>query len=759
MVGGVGAGVGQHDAPLLVGALIALLGPLELLGDDVRLLLRRDDLGVDDHDAGVAVLDAADGAVKLSAAVAAGHVEPLGEGDEAPVALHLMVAGDGDGGDGGVVVAHDLEAGLPLGGLVAVLGGVAAAHDELGRHQGGGVVHALLEGHVVIRGDGLGIGDEDEGELVGVRRGGCLEGVLLTHEALAVAHAVDVHGIRLQVLQDHLMGGQLLPAGGDGIHIAGAAGGLPAALPLLLVLDHRGGDLRHGDPAEPQVALGGVRSHGDLAGIAQDAAVIHVDLDGGGLVIGLGQRLAADLDLQIIEHVAGLAGGQIHRAGGAGDGHLDLLVQLRGIIAVVQHSALHAAGAHHTGGHGGLGVLVHVVHGAGDHPGTVDGEVHRLEDGGVIALQNGLLQGIAPGPGVVEVPAQIHIGLLLVQHVGGDILPLDGLEGRLVARQEGALPGDVAGDVGGSLVVQLADDLIHVPGAGDGGLSGDAADDAVACVEGTGDAAGGAVLAIGADGAGREAVAHEAAAILDAGDAAHVIGGLQVRVDVAVLYVADDGALALLHLSGDAASSVRVGQIVYPDVTSDHAAGDGAVGDADDAAYVLLAADLAVDHGHVLHIGLVILVAHVTEQAHVFLGIVDGQVADGVILAVEGAQIPLLLLGGNGQESLPAGHVDVGGQDVVTVPGGAFFPGAGEIHQLGRGADLIDVLGRIVYRRHGIFRAFCRRRGHQQRGGHRKAQKQAQQPFSGPLEGSSTHKNTPFPFFDFSFRRFSKTLA
>ena len=213
--------------------------------------------------------------------------------------------------------------------------------------------------------------------------------------------------------------------------------------------------------------------------------------------------------------------------------------------------------------------------------------------------------------------------------------------------------------------------------------------------------------------------------------------------------MADDGALALLHLSGDAASSVRVGQIVYPDVTSDHAAGDGAVGDADDAAYVLLAADLAVDHGHVLHIGLVILVAHVTEQAHVFLGIVDGQVADGVILAVEGAQIPLLLLGGDGQEVLPAGHVDIGGQDVVAVPGGALLPGAGEVHQLGRGADLIDVLGGVVHGRHSIFRAFCRCRGHKQRQDHRKTQKQAQQPFSGVPEGSSTHKNSPFPNMEF----------
>ena len=388
MVGGVGAGVGQHDAPLLVGALIALLGPLELLGDDIRLLLRRRHLRVDDHDAGVAVLDAADGIVKLRAAVAAGHVEPLGKGHEAPVALHLVVAGDGDGGDGGVVVAHDLEAGLPLGGLVAVLGGVAAAHDELRRHQGGGIVQALLEGHVVVRGDRLGIGDEDEGELISVRRGRGLEGVLLAHELAAVAHPVDVHGIGLQVLQHRLMSGQLLPARGHGVHIAGAPDGLPAALPLFLVLDDRGGDLRHCDPAEPQVPLGGVRGHGDLAGLTQDAAVIHKNLDGCRLVVGLGEGLAVRLDLQVIEQVARLVRGQIRRAGGAGDGHGQFLGQVVRRIAIVQHRARHAGGARHTGRHSDLGVLVHVVHGPGDDPGAVRGEVHRRKDGGVIALQD-----------------------------------------------------------------------------------------------------------------------------------------------------------------------------------------------------------------------------------------------------------------------------------------------------------------------------------------------------------------------------------
>ena len=391
----------------------------------------------------------------------------------------------------------------------------------------------------------------------------------------------------------------------------------------------------------------------------------------------------------------------------------------------MQHRARHAGGARHTGGHGCLGVLIHVVHGPGDDPGTVHGKVHRLKDGEIIALQDGLAQTVAPGPGIVEVPAQVHIGLLLVQGVRGEVLPLDGLEGGLVAGQQSALPGDVAGDVGGRLVIQLAHDLIHVLGAGDGGLRGDAADDPVAGVEGTGNAAGGAVLAIGADGAGREAVAHEAAAVLDAGHAAHVIGGLQVRVDVAVLHVADDGALALLHLSGDAAAGVGVGQVIHPNVAGDHAAGDGAVGDAGDAAHVLLAPDLAVDHGHVLHIGLVILVAHIAEQAHVLLGVVDGQVADHMVLAVKGAQVALLLLGGDGPEALPAGHVDVRRQHIVPVPGRALLPGAGEVHQLGGGADLIDVLRGVVYRRHSVLRPLCRRCRHQQRGGHRNTQEQA----------------------------------
>ena len=722
VVGGIGARMGEHDAPLLVGLLIALLGPLQLLCDDVGLLLRRGNLGVDDHDAGVAVLDAADGAVKLRAGVAAGHVEPLGKGDEAPVALHFVVAGHRDGGNGGVVVAHDLEAGLPLGGLIAVLGGIAAAHNKLRRHQGGGVVHALFEGHIVIGGHGLGIGDEDEGELIRVGRGGRLEGVLLAHELLAVTHAVDVHGVRLQVLQHHLMGSQLLPAGGHGVHIAGAAGGLPASFALLLILHHRGLHLGHGDPAEAEVALGGIGGHGDLAGIAQDAAVVHEHLDGGRLVIGLGDGLAAGLDLQVIVHISGLGGGQVHRAGGAGNGHGELGVHV--VIAVVQHGAVHLVHTRHPGGDGDLGVLVHIVDGAGDDPGAVDGEVQRLENGGIIALENGLLQSVAPGPDRVKVPAQVHIGLLGLQHIRGDILPLDGLEGRLVARQEGALPGNVAGDVGGRLVVQLADDLVHVLRAGDGGLGTDTADDVVAGVEGTGNAAGRAVFTIGVHRARREAVAHVAAAVLDTGDAAHVIGCFQLGVDIAVFHMADDGALALLHLSGDTAAGVGVGQVIHPHVARDHAAGDGAVGNAGDAAHVLLAADLAVDHGHVLHVGLVILVAHVAKEAHILLGVVDGQVADHMEPAVEGAQIPLFLLRGNGQKALPAGHVDIGRQDIVAVPGRALFPGAGQIHQLRRGADLIDILGRVVNRRHGILRPLCRRGDHQQRGKHRQRQEQ-----------------------------------
>ena len=410
----------------------------------------------------------------------------------------------------------------------------------------------------------------------------------------------------------------------------------------------------------------------------------------------------------------------------------------------MQHGALHRVHTCHPGGQGDLGVLVHLVDGAGDDPGAVHGKVQCLENGGIIALQNGLLQRVAPGPDLVKVPAKVHIGLFGLQYLGRDILPLDGLERRLVARQEGALPGDVAGDVGGRLVVQLAHDLIHVLGAGDGGLGADAADDVVARVERTGNAAGRAVFAIGVHGARREAVAHVAAAVLNTGDAAHVIGRFQLGIHIAVFHMADDGALALLHLSGNTAAGMGVGQVIHPHMARDHAAGDGAVRDAGNAAHVLLAADLTVEHGHVLHVGLVIFVAHVAEQAHILFGIVDGQVADGMEPAVEGAQVSLLLFGGNGLEALPAGHIDISRQDIVTVPGRALFPGAGQIHQLGRRADLIDVLRGVVNRRHGVPRPLCRRGNHQQRGKHRQRQEQTEKLFSDLGSRSAAHKNAPF---------------
>lgn len=119
--------------------------------------------------------------------------------------------------------------------------------------------------------------------------------------------------------------------------------------------------------------------------------------------------------------------------------------------------------------------------------------------------------------------------------------------------------------------------------------------------------------------------------------------------------MADDGALALLHLSGDTAAGVGVGQVIHPHMARDHAAGDGSVCNAGDAAHVLLAADLAVDHGHVLHVGLVIFVAHIAEQSHIFLGIINGQVADGMEPAIEGAKVSLFLLRSNGKKpSQPA---------------------------------------------------------------------------------------------------------
>ena len=67
------------------------------------------------------------------------------------------------------------------------------------------------------------------------------------------------------------------------------------------------------------------------------------------------------------------------------------------------------------------------------------------------------------------------------------------------------------------------------------------------------------------------------------------------------------------------------------------------------------------------------------DMTGVFLLIFHAQSLDGVELAVERAGKALLFFGCDRLEALDAGHVDVGGQNIVSIARGAVFPLAREI--------------------------------------------------------------------------------
>ena len=96
VVGGVRTCVGNDNAPLLVGGFQHALAPLQLLLDDLSLLVGRGDFVIQDDEDRIAVFNITHRAVKLGiTGLGARHIEALCEGDEVPVALHFMVAGDG----------------------------------------------------------------------------------------------------------------------------------------------------------------------------------------------------------------------------------------------------------------------------------------------------------------------------------------------------------------------------------------------------------------------------------------------------------------------------------------------------------------------------------------------------------------------------------------------------------------------------------------------------------------------------------------
>ena len=143
--------------------------------------------------------------------------------------------------------------------------------------------------------------------------------------------------------------------------------------------------------------------------------------------------------------------------------------------------------------------------------------------------------------------------------------------------------------------------------------------------------------------------------------------------------MADDRAFALLQLAADTAGGMRVGQIEALDLTGNNTAGDRAVVYAGQSADVLLTGYIAVEQSNILDIRLVVLIADIAEQTGIFLFIFNAKALDRVELAVERASEAFGFLGCDGLETLDTAHVDVGGQNVVTVAGGAVFPLAREI--------------------------------------------------------------------------------
>ncbi len=131
----------------------------------------------------------------------------------------------------------------------------------------------------------------------------------------------------------------------------------------------------------------------------------------------------------------------------------------------------------------------------------------------------------------------------------GNVLPLDGLLGRLVAGQQRALPCNIAGDVGSCLIIELADDLVNICNAVDDALRGNAVLERFTGVERACNTARmtyrAALCDGGIDRTGCKATCQIAAAVLNAGNAARIIWSGNVCVDVAVLNMADDRARPL----------------------------------------------------------------------------------------------------------------------------------------------------------------------------------------------------------------------
>ena len=684
MVGGVRACVGHDDAPLLVGSVEHALAPLQLLLHDFRLLVGRSNLAVQDDEDRVAVLKVTHGAVKLGVAgLCAGHIEALCEGNEVPVALHLVVACDRNGRVLRVVVMHDFEACFPFGGLVAVLGGVACGDHEVGvRANLERLVDRILEAHVVLNGLGLRVGVEDNLEILvvcGLRSG---EGLFVAHELAAVADAVNVLSGRGQAGDLNAVSSLFLVACGYGLNIRGAGLALPLGSALYLVLDHGLGDARIGQPVEAEAALLGVRGDGDLVGVALYLAVVDVQNDGLCAVGRLGDGFLVGLDRDVVEHIAYLVGRQGSGVGIAGGLHGNSGIDLGGIVAVVQGSALDLVGGDDARGYLSLAVVGSGVECAGNDARAAYGVIDSREDRSVKAAQDRLLAAFAPVPNLAHIPAETFVGRLAGHFLSGNVLPLDGLLGRLVAGKLRAFPSDVAGDVGRCLVVELANDLVNVLHALDDALCGNAVLERLAGVEGACDAACVAYRAARRDGidrAGCEAAGQIAAAVLNACDAARVIRRGNIGVDVAVLDMADDRAFALLQLAADTARGMRVGQIEALDLTGNGTAGDRAVVYAGQSADVLLTGYIAVEQSDILDIRLVVLIADIAEQTSIFLFIFNAKALDRVELAVERAGKALLFFGCDRLEALDAGHVDVGGQNIVSIARGAVFPLAREI--------------------------------------------------------------------------------
>ena len=130
--------------------------------------------------------------------------------------------------------------------------------------------------------------------------------------------------------------------------------------------------------------------------------------------------------------------------------------------------------------------------------------------------------------------------------------------------------------------------------------------------------------------------------------------------------------------------------------------GNGAVVDTCQRTDVLLAGNVAVKQRNILDVRLIVLIADIAEQTGVFLLVFHAQSLDGVELAVERADKALIFLGCDGLEALDTGHIDVGGQNIVSVARSAVLPAAGQIEQLVRGGDLIAARRLVVYRRRAL---------------------------------------------------------